>query len=296
MCAARVDAPRYVLFTTQRSGSTWFCSVIGGQPDAACGVDKNSTDEHHPTSVSEMMIKYSYMKNRVVGGFDNNNITWAKWRQDCETAFMQLARENDGAFAIGFKLMYDQVPPRLMDAFLRYLAEEDIAVVHLEREAVVLQIASSHQSNAREGMHERSAAHAEARRKATPPLNVPFENLASDIRRRMSLNAQWAARLKYSAGVRYYHVAYEQLTGPASESYLRSVLAFVAGDRGAFDLRNVSMASELHQLHEASCCARLAGALYKQVQDAFKGSSLIGACRMLDARETSLEAGSRCLR
>ena len=35
--------------------------------------------------------------------------------------------------------MYDQVPPRLVNEFIKYVVEGNISVVHLEREAVLLQ-------------------------------------------------------------------------------------------------------------------------------------------------------------
>ena len=99
----------------------------------------------------------------------------------------------------------------------------------------------------------------------------------------------WTDRLRYTPGVRYYHVAYEQLTGAAAENYLRSVVAFVLDKGVDIDLSSLSMASELNMLHEASCRKRVAPSLYALVRKAFgPGSSeprsVIGACDVLDAR------------
>ena len=55
---------KYLLFTTQRSGSSWFCEVLSHQAGISCGI--------HPTKNSEMLIHYSYIK-----GVD---VAWQKWK------------------------------------------------------------------------------------------------------------------------------------------------------------------------------------------------------------------------
>jgi len=232
-----------------------------------------------------MMMHYSYMKNRVVGGYNYSNITWAKWRTDCEEQFAKLAREvgSDDAVALGFKLMYDQVPPRLVDQFVKYAKENDITVVHLEREAVVLRVSSGTQSKHGQ-MHERDEAHASAVRASTPMFDMPFATLDKAIKAKMTENLEWTKRLKYAPNLRYYHVSYEQLTGRAAVNYLRSVISFVIDSGVDVDLRNISMESELKQLHESSCRSRIAPSLYAQMQSSGSDTN-IDACRLLDARE-----------
>ena len=77
-CAGHARAGRYLLFTTQRSGSTWFCDVLARQPGVQCGVEVPGDGKlGQPSRVSEMMIKYSYMKSRVVEGYNYSTVPWA---------------------------------------------------------------------------------------------------------------------------------------------------------------------------------------------------------------------------
>ena len=75
-CAGHARAGRFLLFTTQRSGSTWFCDVLARQPGVQCGVEGGG-GQGQPSRISEMMIKYSYMKNRVVEGYNYSTVPWA---------------------------------------------------------------------------------------------------------------------------------------------------------------------------------------------------------------------------
>ena len=119
LCVALLVSPssgaKYLLFTTQRSGSTWFCDVLARQPGVECGLElpPKNVAIGYPTRKSEMMISYSFMKKRVVRGYNYGNITWAQWRADCEAQFAALSAAHtaagDAKMALGFKLMYDQV-------------------------------------------------------------------------------------------------------------------------------------------------------------------------------------------
>ena len=140
--------------------------------------------------------------------------------------------------------------------------------------------------------HDTNASSAAATRASTPQLAIPFATVERDIRAKLAEHRAWTDRLRYTPGVRYYHVAYEQLTGAAAENYLRSVVAFVLDKGVDIDLSSLSMASELNMLHEASCRKRVAPSLYALVRKAFgPGSSeprsVIGACDVLDAREAA---------
>ena len=275
---------KYILFTTQRSGSTWLCDVLHRQPGIECGISTAHNHSGYPWSVAEMMMQYSFMKNRVVQGYDYSNITWAKWRADCEAQFALLTRESSGkekATAIGFKLMYDQVPPRLMSAFVTYVAREHITIIHLEREAVLLQVASLFQIKSGH-YHETDAANAAKIRQSTAPLAAPFETVKQMMKQRIAEHDEWKAHLRYAPGVRYYHLAYEHLIGPAAENYLRSVIAFMADRNEDVDLRNVTLASALYASHESSCRERVAPSLYARLRKSFQATSVMGACDMLD--------------
>jgi len=288
---------RYLLLTTQRSGSTWFCSVLNRQPGIACGADKRpnpSKSSRIEDHVVEMMINYSFMKRRavVVDGYmyTHSNITWAVWRKDCEAQFATLAHGSSReTTAIGFKLMYDQVPPRLRSDFVQYVTENEIKLLHLERQAVLLQVASGRYQSKRNQLHEWDPMRAAQSRCSTPRLHVPFSEIEPQLRQSIEEHRWWKSRLRYAPGVSYEHVTYEELIGPAAESHLRSVVAFLAdpGEEGVV-LRSTKLESDLNLLHQSSCQARIAPELYAKVRASFgEDSDLVRACTMLDALDKS---------
>jgi len=291
-------AGKYLLFTTQRSGSTWFCDVLDRQPGVQCGVPKEKVNHLRPSKLSEMMIKYSYMNHRVVEGYTSSTVPWSKWRADSEAQWARLAASHarDETPAGGYKLMYDQVPWRLRDDFIRYVVAENISVIHLVREATLLQVASHHQTEAGKP-HDRNASSAAASRASTPPLAIPFAIVQKEIRHKLAEHRAWTELLRYTPGIRYYHVTYEQLTDVAAENYLRSVVAFMADKGVDINLSSLSMASELNMLHEASCRKRVEPRLYAGAQslggpnNSLQERSVIGACDVLDGNEETPGGG-----
>lgn len=206
----------FILFTTQRSGSTWTCDILRHIPGIKCGVEQpagvSTSTPDKPLSVSELMIRYSYMKKRAVGNqyFTYANVTFEAWREDFNAALEKLRAEaavckahvhthvyrwapphssdapgltsvfslshslrlfclpsqreaaatNASCSAMGFKLMYDQVPPRLHGDLNDFLARSGVYVVHLVREAQLLRYASKAQSG-KGAMHSTSKERAE---------------------------------------------------------------------------------------------------------------------------------------
>ena len=289
--AGASNATRFLLFTTQRSGSTWFCDILNRQNGMKCGVanpKRNEQYSNNPSRISEMMIRYSYMKNRVVstpyGRYNYKNITWDAWLADCKAQFAHAERDLEvNVSTVGFKLMYDQVPPRLENMFVDWLVKTNVAVVHLEREATVLKVVSSYQSPSGH-MHETKASKAAKNRVHTPPLNLPFSKIKDQILSSAAASKKWGDRLQYNPGVRYYHVSYEQVIGPAAEHHLRSVIAFVSDQHTSLVRKSVSMKSELQQLHRTSCRDRLAPSLYHKIRASLPSDSkMLLACDFLDA-------------
>jgi len=94
---------RYLLLTSQRSGSTWTCQVLDSQPGLACGVSNSRS----PTATtSEMLIAYSKL-------YPADEVSWESWEAHAEHAFDALDREKcAGRRTVGFKLMYDQAARR----------------------------------------------------------------------------------------------------------------------------------------------------------------------------------------
>eukprot|EP00964_Phaeocystis_antarctica_P037218 scaffold21262_cov59-Phaeocystis_antarctica.AAC.2 len=88
----------FIVFTTQRSGSGWTMDLLGTQegirtPGISNGLQTESmllthkaNREHWPT------------------------FKWEAWRGEAERAFANVVASNPAARAVGWKLMYNQVP------------------------------------------------------------------------------------------------------------------------------------------------------------------------------------------
>ena len=140
----------FLLLTTQRSGSTWLCQVLTAQPGVTCGSGTAQGRALLPgVPNAELLIEFSYMgyRRRL------HTVTWEQWERRADSAFSAVARDCANSTvraAAGYKLMYDQVPRQLSGSgdapFFDWLRRRGISVVHLERGAKILSIASGSQS------------------------------------------------------------------------------------------------------------------------------------------------------
>ena len=121
---SRLSAPRpFLVFTTQRSGSGWTMDLLGTQESIGT-----------PAKTSEMMLPTHRANMQRWKSFK-----WEAWRDEAERAFVNVSARNPAALAVGWKLMYDQVPAPLVGPFVRWVRNNSIRVVHLVREASLLQ-------------------------------------------------------------------------------------------------------------------------------------------------------------
>ena len=122
---------KYLLVATQRSGSTWVCSLLDGIDGIACGAYNPRVNE----TVSELIIKYSFS--------EKDKVEWSTYEKDLDKAFNQVCTKSQEE-VIGFKAMYDQIPQKfLKDGKLKtYLRENEISIIHLVREAKILNMVS----------------------------------------------------------------------------------------------------------------------------------------------------------
>ena len=140
----------WLLFTSQRSGSTWTCQVLNAQPGVACGLPATT-----PAGVLGELMEWLSPEPLRRRKRTQADVTWAEWQTEAEGAFAALRKKQgchgggagDQQRAIGFQLMYDQVPPQHTGRFLEYVASRNITVLHLVREATVLRLASHMQTH-----------------------------------------------------------------------------------------------------------------------------------------------------
>ena len=88
----------FIVFTTQRSGSGWTMDLLGTQegirtPGISNGLQTES-----------MLLTHKANKAHWP------TFKWKAWRDEAERAFANVVASNPAARAVGWKLMYDQVP------------------------------------------------------------------------------------------------------------------------------------------------------------------------------------------
>ena len=125
---------KYVILTTPQSGSTMLCDVIGRQNDVFCA--------------GEALTQHSASKQVLQA---------EEWAAAADKAFDTVCTQAKslGKPICGFKLMYNQIKgpsakigrtSMPLDWFQDYLVTRDIRVLHLVREAAILQLASIYQT------------------------------------------------------------------------------------------------------------------------------------------------------
>lgn len=307
----------FILLTTQRSGSTWVCSLLRSQDSLMCGLpkekDKNGVTkgiEHNDEVISEMMIKYSFRESaarqrrrkkrgqsaamanasgrRLQGKrakrkqIEDALTNQSQWELDADEQFQLLLESyllsrrglSDGQSAIGFKLMYDQVTDH--GKFVYYLKRNDIAVIHLVREASVLILASTLQTNLK-AMHMTNATEAELSQRETPAVILNTKSIKANVRAMEKETAYWVNRLKYHADIKYYYVSYEQMLSPFATDHLGSISTFLTGHSSKTSAARLSV---LNKLHESTCHERIAN--FPEVEAAIRGTNALQACKYLD--------------
>jgi len=261
----KAQCAKYILLTTQRSGSTWTCSVLRSQPHVECGALIEKTGLYR----SELMIQYSYQTKDGYAG-----ATWEQWQRHAMLAFNRSIPVGGckAGTSIGFKLMYNQIPTQFVREFARWCAKEGIYIIHLIRAATVLKMAS-HVQTVPGHMHATNAAELTLARsnmkkdnagndanliawgceEMTTFLDYPFidesakRNAARyghsvkpipkgkgtilDICDREAIyrhvQEHWSNLLEFQPGARYFEIMYEKLLGRTADTYLREILYFL---------------------------------------------------------------------
>jgi hypothetical protein len=273
----------YLLFSSQRSGSTWTCQVLDAQLGISCGrtPPEGQEPDHGTEKQAELMIQFSPSILIRDQGMIHSEVTWAQWSTALKAAFATVRKEfcppGSHRRTVGFKLMYDQVPYQLVPQFLSFLESNEVTVLHLVREAAVLRLASDIQSR---GLQHSSDAN-ELASHAAAPWQWDTKT-GENIRALEWLNAAWSNLLRFSPDIRYHYVAYEQLIGPKRDNYFRELIR-VTGGPGLPGSSSpfADVPGELLMLHEPTCEERVEQ--YAQLATELGGTRTRMACAMLAA-------------
>lgn len=263
---------KYLLVATQRSGSTWVCSLLDGIDGIACGAYNPRFNE----TVSELIIKYSFS--------EKDKVEWSTYEKDLDKAFNQVCTKSQEE-VIGFKAMYDQIPQKfLKDGKLKtYLRENEISIIHLVREAKILNMASKYNNGVqnKEGkkMHARDENDAKAFRDT---LKLPWNDGLIDNMLKYEQEAlEWQKTFHFMPHVPDYHLSYELLLNKKDKIKTLSQL-YVFLKEESPDNTILTLEGRYHQLHETLCSDRIANYAEFRAHPKVQRSRSAAACDLIN--------------
>lgn len=264
---------KYILLTTQKSGSTWFCSVLHQQSEISCGGRPSLLN----TPVSKLVIKYSRLSNPRVGSI--GNVTWQQYQKDLDEAFAEACEYNP-ATSIGFKVMYDLIPPQFIkDKRLQtYLRDNGVSIIHLVREAKILKLASAHDVRERGGVHHTINA-SEIRETSSLKWD---ETVVQQILVLEKVSLEWQNKIhKMTPLVPNYYVSYEYILGEENrKQVLAQVVSFVLE---SFDPDIKVAEGTLLKQSSSSCSSRIANYKEFRAHEKVINSRSAVACNLIEA-------------
>jgi len=271
--------PAFVLFTTQRSGSTWVCEVLHAQPGIMCGKQEFNPGQAEPGQL------WQDRRGELMLSAQNSStaLSWDDWRRDAEQAFTIIAKEalhRRHTDAVGFKLMYNQVPHHLRNNFIEWLVQQSISVLHLVREATVLRVAPrAHHADERSESNSSSYSSS-----AADSQRLGAETLAKRVREEEQLDFIWATALIHSHNLHYHRISYERLLVRGRDETLAKAVSAIGGRAEGLGVPPPM----LQQLHPQTCEARVLD--FESVRPMLSGTRSLPWCELLAA-----EAGSESL-
>lgn len=165
--ARRLSAPRpFLVFTTQRSGSQWTMDLLGSQEGIGTPADGGEQ--------SESMLPTHRANQQHWKSFK-----WQSWRDEAERAFANVSARNPAALAVGWKLMYNQVPVQLIGPFVQWVRNNSIRLVHLVREASLLQHLSTGEARRTKVYHALSGGDQTTKTVTTTVIGTPVTQIQS---------------------------------------------------------------------------------------------------------------------
>lgn len=268
---SQVCHQKFLLLTTQRSGSTWTCDLLNAQDGITCGGPGKGKGKQ----TSEMLIELSFQ--------DHNLLTWSEMNSKLNMAFDQTCEQYPST-AVGYKIMYDQIPSKFRyREFEKYLQDNNIAIVHLVREAKVLRQASQHDVSAVKAASGKVVHHAYD---SSEVNNLPKINKMqwkqAQVKKFLQLEEEsdeWNKQIHFLPFVRDYYLSYENmLSREGLEDSIRQLISFLGLPMCGY---SVNTKAHLQQLHSPLCGERVED--YEELMSELNGTKTAAACRMLDA-------------
>lgn len=269
---------RFLVLTTQHSGSSWLTDQLNAQPGVTC--------------LRELLEDLDY--NRLPRN-DSHVLapSWTEWQARAEAAFQRThAAHSKSAgerpVAIGFKLMYSQIWDSRSHLtkgtkpdswgrnarFVAWLRAHNIRVLHLVRGATLLRDNDLHEEK-RDAARLAAAGAAVGRRRAESVQSLEELSLLQAVFRPMRYSAKELTRavatmeapvlywreLLAATSTDHHVLLYESLLGASRGPSFASAVAYVGGPRDArlFDAREaVANGSKVNlRVHPMTCEERI---------------------------------------
>lgn len=242
-----------------------------------------------PTA-SEALITFSKRSYK-------EQISAEEWAHAADHAFDAVCKEaqKHGKKIAGFKLMYDQVkgPGQVINGthlpdgwFQEYLHTRKVRIVHLVREAVILNLASSFQTaaNAKQlnlngsNTHHTADPKSVAARGHTEKFPFTDQHLPL-LHAKEREHVHWLHFLRRT-GLPYHYLSYEDLMSHRRDILVHMALQFLG-------VRNMVSYPKLHggflRIHKFDCEGRIAN--FKKVKRLLHGTMSARACRILALKD-----------
>jgi len=291
---------RFLIITTQRSGSSWFSQTLRSQ--------------HGIASTMELMIQYTTFRcctqvpalpcladlainicaqpcrdcNCVLSfdqGRQARSVPFDEWVGKAEQQLALVADADPTAVAHGFKIMYNQIPIWLQPQFAEWVKQERIAVIHLVREATLESAASQIAAlNKSDGGLVHTLNHSLAEQaKHDQPIHLKPSQWAQIVKDAEAMTGWWDKFLIEAAGNHggYHRLTYESLLGAGHDDAIGGVLKFLSPEWTKERWPIQKPKGELLMMHPPGCADRIGG--YPAVRQAIAGTRTAKACDALAA-------------
>jgi len=305
--SSNAPASRFLVLSSQRSGSTWLCSQIDSSlAGHYCGAGSNNSlmiEAYMNSTQAQLRAVGGELKVHRLGPLNQEmmralkGISWANESsagsvaRQAENAYSTLGRLYPQARALGFKLMYNHVGEpacRLgrpsanrtsnvvwVMPLVKFLQQRGVRVIHLVRETAVLQLASQ-----LAGRHSTT----------DKPVTFTAKDLAT-VRALEDEAGCWHELLSaHLAARQYQRITYESLLpGDSMTVFLQRSCEWIgAGGTDLSICRMVASRNTTVVLHASGCQARIAN--WHQISNQLNGSTSVQACARLDAQHQADDA------
>jgi len=264
---------KYILLSSQRSGSTWTCDLLQHQDGISCGGRPSKGKLSVPKS--ELLIKYSFE-------IDHASTTWPTYKKDLDSAFAEACEDNP-AVSIGFKLMYDQIPPQFLEEgnLETYMRENGVSFLHLVREAKILRQASHYNEQNTNPNHINKTVNATVAKTVRDDPKLPWNNETIDSMLKIeNISVEWQQKIHFMPLVPDYYLSYESLLNEEDRlNQIGQITAFLTNRN--VDTSALQTNGNLLQLHAPLCSDRVENYEKFRMHDKVRGSRTAAACDLI---------------